>query len=47
MAKDMGELKGLERGFLETIRDPKVPGHQRRVASRELGKVREALRAKK
>lgn len=40
------ELKGLETGFLETTRDPKVAGHQRRVASRELGKVRAALKAK-
>lgn len=46
LANSIKELRGLEKGFLETTRDPKVAGHQRRVASRELGKVRAAIKEK-
>ena len=42
----VAKLKEIEQNLLKSTRDPKMPGHKRRVALRDLQKVREALREK-
>lgn len=39
-------LKAIEKELLAITRDPKTPGHKRRIASRDLKAVRKAMKTK-